>query len=109
MRKSFIDKHRAAMVDFMEDVLRIERWYLDPKNHEEVKKIASTFLKVPPDRFNWLFTKDDYYRDPNGLPDLDALQRNVDTTAELGFFKSSFKVKDYADLSVVKEAAARLK
>jgi NitT/TauT family transport system substrate-binding protein len=109
MRKSFIDKHRAAMVDFMEDVLRIERWYLDPKNHEEVKKIASTFLKVPPDRFNWLFTKDDYYRDPNGLPDLEALQRNVNTTAELGFFKSSFKVTDYADLSVVKEAAARLK
>jgi NitT/TauT family transport system substrate-binding protein len=109
MRKSFIDKHRAAMVDFMEDVLRIERWYLDPKNHAEVVKIAATMLKAPPERLNWLFTKDDYYRDPNGLPDLEALQRNVNTTAELGFFKSSFKVTDYADLSVVKEAAARLK
>jgi NitT/TauT family transport system substrate-binding protein len=30
-RKSFIDKNRAAMVDFLEDTLRVVRWYLDPK------------------------------------------------------------------------------
>ena len=29
-RKPFIDKNRAALVDFMEDTLRIVRWYLDP-------------------------------------------------------------------------------
>ena len=109
IRKSFIDKNRAALVDFMEDVLRIERWYLDPKNHDEVAKIASGMLKVPPERFGWVFTKADYYRDPNGLPDLAALQRNVDTTADLGFFKSSFNVKQYSDLSIVEEAAKRLK
>ena len=34
-RKSFIDKNRAAMVDFFEDMLRVVRWYLDPKNHDE--------------------------------------------------------------------------
>jgi len=32
-RESFIDKNLAALVDFMEDVLLIERWYLDPKKH----------------------------------------------------------------------------
>ncbi len=109
MRKSFIDKHRAAVVDFMEDVLRIERWYLDPKNHDEVAKIASGFLKVPPERFGWLFTKQDYYRDPNGLPDLAALQNNVNTAADLGVLKPGLVVSKYADLSIVKEAAARLK
>ena len=109
MRKPFIDKHRAALVDFMEDMLRIERWYLDPKNHAEVAKIASSFLKVPPERFGWLFTKQDYYRDPNGMPDLEALQRNVNTVAELGFIKSSFDVKKHADLSIVQEAVKRLK
>src|SRR5215468_10924571 len=35
-RKPFIDKNRAALVDFMEDTVRIVRWYLDPKNHNEV-------------------------------------------------------------------------
>ena len=109
MRKSFIEKNRAALVDFMEDMLRIERWYLDPKNHDEVAKIASGFLKIPPERFGWLFTKQDYYRDPDGLPDLTALQNNVDAAADLGFFKPEIIVPEYADLSLMKEAAARLK
>lgn len=109
MRKSFIDRNRAAIVDFMEDVLRIERWYLDPKNHDEVAKIASGFLKVPPERFGWLFTRQDYYRDPDGLPDLLALQRNVDAAADLGVFKPGLLVNNYADLSIVREAAARLR
>src|SRR4051812_6358906 len=39
-RKPFIDKNRAALVDFMEDSLRITRWYLDPANHKEAMEIA---------------------------------------------------------------------
>jgi sulfonate transport system substrate-binding protein len=109
MRKSFIDKNRAALVDFFEDVIRIERWYLDPNNHAEVANIASGFLKVPPERFGWLFTHQDYYRDPNAKPDLAALQRNVDTVTELGFFRAHLDVDKYSDLSVVEEAAKRLK
>lgn len=109
MRKPFIDKNRAALVDFFEDVIRIERWYLDPKNHAEVAKIASGFLKVPPERFGWLFTNQDYYRDPDAKPDLAALQRNVDTVTELGIFRAKLDVKAHADLSLVEEAAKRLK
>ena len=108
-RKSFIDKNRAAMVDFMEDMLRIERWFMDPANHKEVMEIASKVTKAPPERFGWLFTKQDYYRDPNMLPNLDALQSNINTTHELGFIKASLDVKKYADLSLVQEAAKRLK
>jgi sulfonate transport system substrate-binding protein len=108
-RKSFIDKNRAAMVDFMEDMLRITRWYTDPANHDEVAKIASNVTKAPPERFGWLFTKQDTYRDPNLLPNMDALQRNVDTTRDLGFVKKKIDISKYADLSLVKEAAKRLK
>jgi sulfonate transport system substrate-binding protein len=107
-RKSFIDKNRAAMVDFMEDVLRIERWYLDPKNHAEVVAIASRLLKVPPERLDWLFTKQDYYRDPDGKPDLDALTKNVEMTKALGFFSGSVDIEQHADLSLVEDAAKRL-
>jgi NitT/TauT family transport system substrate-binding protein len=109
MRQSFIDKHRAELVDFMEDMLRIVRWYLDPKNHDEAAKIASDLLKIPPERFGWLFTKKDYYRDRDMTPDLAALQRNVDTVADLGFIKSTFDVRKYSDLGLVQEAAKRLK
>ena len=108
-RKPFIDAHRAALVDFLEDSLRILHWYLDPKNHEAAAEIASQLTKQPPERFGWIFSKNDYYRDPNLMPDLDALQRNVDMTRDLGFAKGSLDVKGHSDLSLIKEAASRLK
>ena len=108
-RKPFIDKNRAAMVDFMEDLLRVVQWYIDPKNHDAAAQIASQLTKAPVERFGWLFTKQDNYRDPNMLPDLAALQRNVDTVRDLGFTKKHIDVKAHADLSLVQEAAKRLK
>jgi NitT/TauT family transport system substrate-binding protein len=108
-RKPFIDAHRAVLVDFLEDSLRILHWYLDPKNHDAVAEIASQITKQPPERFGWVFTTYDYYRDPNLMPDLDALQKNVDMTHELGFVKASFDVKAHSDLSLIQEAATRLK
>ena len=108
-RQTFIDKNRAAMFDYMEDLMRVVHWYLDPKNHDEVAKIASSITKVPPERFGWLFTKQDTYRDPNLMPNMEALQRNVDTTQELGFIKNKIDVKKYADLTLIEEAAKRLK
>jgi NitT/TauT family transport system substrate-binding protein len=43
------------------------------------------------------------------MPNLDALQRNVDMTKDLGFIRAKFDVKQYTDLSIVQEAAKRLK
>ena len=108
-RKSFIEKHRAALVDAMEDILQITRWYQDPRNHKEAVQAISRAVKIPSDRIDWVFTKTDYYRDFNLLPNLEALQRNIDTTHALGFVRSSFDVKKYVDLSIVEEAANRLK
>lgn len=108
-RESFIKKHRAAMVDFTEDMLQVVHWYLDPKNHAEVAKIASKLTHVPADRFGWVFTHQDCYRDADLMPDLAALQRNVETTRELGFVKKKIDVKNYADFSLLKDALARLK
>jgi NitT/TauT family transport system substrate-binding protein len=108
-RKSFIDKNRAALTDFMEDTLRIVRWYLAPANQKEVMEICARITKQPAERFTWAFTAKDNYRDPNMIPDLVALQRNVDLTRDLGFIKASFDVNKFADLSVVQDAAKRLK
>jgi sulfonate transport system substrate-binding protein len=108
-RKPFIDAHRAALVDFLEDSMRIERWYLDPKNHDAAAAIASQITKQPAERFGRLFTKQDYYRNPDMQPNLDALQKNVDMTKDLGFVNASFDVKAHSDLSLIDEAAKRLK
>jgi sulfonate transport system substrate-binding protein len=107
-RRPFIQAHRAALVDFLEDSLRIVHWYLDPGNHDAIAEIAAQLTRQPPDHFGWLYTKRDYFRDPNMLPDLDALQRNVDLTKELGFINAGVDVHAHSDLSLVEEAAKRL-
>jgi sulfonate transport system substrate-binding protein len=109
VRKPFIDKNRAALVDFMEDTLRIVRWYLDPANQKAAAEIASSVTKQPAERFGWLFTNKDYYRDRDMLPNLEALQRNLDMTTDLGFVKGKVDLTAHVDLSLVKEAAARIK
>ena len=58
VRKAFLEKNRAALVDFLEDSLVETRWYLDPANHAEAVQIAASFAKSPPALFeSWLFTK----------------------------------------------------
>jgi NitT/TauT family transport system substrate-binding protein len=108
-RKSFIDKNRAAMVDFMEDTLRITYWFLDPANHAEVVAIGSRLTKQPPERLGWVFTKQDYYHVPGMRPDLVALQRNVALVKELGLVGADTDVNKYSDLTVLDDAAKRLK
>jgi sulfonate transport system substrate-binding protein len=66
-------------------------------------------MKAPPERFDWLFTKKDYYRNPDMLPDLKALQANIDLTHQLGFIKAPMDVSKYTDLTMVQDAAKRLK
>ena len=113
-RSGFLQKNRAAAVDFMEDVIRAVRWYLDPANHKEAVEISARVSKRPAAAFDkWLFTKagqnGDYYRDPSMKPDLKALQANIDLQHQLGLVKASVDVSKHADLSVIEEAAKRVK
>jgi sulfonate transport system substrate-binding protein len=108
-RTPFIQKNRAALVDLAEDTMRIIRWYLDPANHKAAVAIAAKVTKQPPENFDaWLFTGKDYYRDPNMLPNMAALQENLKLTKELGFLKSDINIREYSDLSIVLEAVKRL-
>lgn len=109
MRASFIEQHHAAVIDLLEDTVRAYRWYADPANHKAAVDILAKFTKRPADQLDWAFTKRDNYRDPNGIVNLDELQHNVDAVHSLGFIKSSIDVSKYADLSLIKEAAARIK
>jgi NitT/TauT family transport system substrate-binding protein len=109
-RSGFLEKNRAALLDFMEDALRSRRFYTDPANHREVVDIVAGVTKLPPQQLEpWLFTKNDFYRDPNGLLDPAVLQDNIDKMVDLGFLKSGIDVKKYMDLGLVREAGARLK
>jgi ABC-type nitrate/sulfonate/bicarbonate transport system substrate-binding protein len=113
-RQGFLKQNRAAMVDFMEDAIRAVRWYIDPKNHGEAVQIASRVSKRPAAAFDkWLFRKagqnGDYYHDEDMRPDLKALQANIELQRDLGLVKASIDVAKHADLSIVEEAAKRIK
>ena len=109
-REGFLREHRAVVVDFLEDYLRVLRWYSDPANHARAIEIVSAFMKLPPDKISsWAFTKEDYYRDPRGRVDAAILQKNLDMQHELGYLKSPLEAKRYVDMSLIEEAAKRLK
>ena len=107
-RKPFIDKNRAALVDLMEDYGAVLRWYHDPANHKEAVALTANFLKRPPAAFEpWLFTKQDFFRDLDGKPDIKVVQDSIDKVKQLGFIKETVDVPQFADLSLVEEAAKR--
>jgi NitT/TauT family transport system substrate-binding protein len=108
-RASFLARNRGPVVDFLEDMLRARRWYTDPANKTQATAIIANFLKMPAAQLGWLFTKADYYREPNGLPDTDAIQNSLGILKEFGFLKGDIDVKTYTDTSLIREAAARIK
>jgi NitT/TauT family transport system substrate-binding protein len=108
-RAGFVAAHRAAMVDFFEDMMRTIRWFRDPANHEAAVTVAANLTKQPAAGLApFLFTKEDSYVDPKLEPNLDSLQKNIGVMKALGFINGDVAVKKYADLSLVEEAAKRL-
>jgi sulfonate transport system substrate-binding protein len=109
--KDYIASHRAVLVDLLEDYVRATRWFEDPKHRDEALQIVANVTKRPVEAYDkWLFLPGKgYYRGPDAMPDVDAVTANVKLQHELGMVKAAFDAKDYADLSLLKAAAARLK
>jgi sulfonate transport system substrate-binding protein len=108
-RAPFIAQHRAAIVDYLEDYLRGLRWFSDSANHREAVDRIARFTKSNPELLEWMFTKEDEYRAPDGRPDLASLQRTLDLAKDFAALRTGIDVNKYEDLSLVTEAAARLK
>ena len=109
-RSGLLAERHAAFLDFAEDMQRGLHYMLEPEHRAEAIEIAARFTKQPARNFeSWFLTKRDYFRDPAGRPNLENLQRNMDTQRELGFLKDPIDVKQYADFSFLDEAQKRLK
>jgi sulfonate transport system substrate-binding protein len=108
-RQGFLEAQRPAIADFMADAARARRFYLDPANHQEAVALVAKVAHIPPERLEPMFTAKDYYRNPDGLPDLDALQANIDLQRDLGFLKTGFDVRRFAALDLARAAVAALK
>jgi sulfonate transport system substrate-binding protein len=109
-RGSFLSAHRAAIVDFLEDYLRVLHWYQDPANRPAALQIIANFMKLPVEKISvWAFNKEDYYRPPDGRVSPEILQKNLDMQRERGLLKTSVDVSSHVDMDYIDEAAKRLK
>ena len=109
-RTNYIASRRAILTDLLEDYVRARRWYLDPANRTEAIAIVANFTKLPARNFeNWLFTSKDEFRDPDALPDVDAITRNIHAQHDVGLIKADLDASRYVDLGMLKDALARAK
>ncbi len=108
-KADFVAKNRAALVDFLEDNMRMRRWMFDPKTRIDAVRQLSDTTKLPAEAFaEWVYTTGDYYYDPHAMVDAARLQKNVEDMKTAGIIPTAIDVAPYVDMSLAKEAAARL-
>lgn len=107
-RADFLAKNKAALQDFFEDHVRAMRWFMDPKNKAQKNEIIGKFMKQPPENFDYMFTKADYYRDPYLIPNIKNLQAMVDASVKAKALPAPFEVAPHVDLTFVEEAKRRI-
>jgi NitT/TauT family transport system substrate-binding protein len=108
-KADWIAKNRAALVDFLEDHLRLRHWATDPATRMEAVKLVAKADKVSVDtEAQWLFTHEDNYRDPAALVDVARFQKNIDDVHRAGLTSGTLEAAKYIDTSIAHDAAARL-
>lgn len=106
----FIAKNRAALVDMLEDYLRLGRWFWDPANRKEALEIVAGITKVSASVLeNYSLTKKDAYRPRDEIPNFTSDQHVVQAQRRLGLAKAEIDLSSHADLSLIEEANQRLK
>jgi sulfonate transport system substrate-binding protein len=109
VRTDFFKANRAAMADFVEDYVRGVQWFEDKKNRAEAIKLLAKFSKQPEKNFEgWAFSEKDEPQASWAMPNMQALQANIDQFQKLGLIPRPFKAIDYTDLSMVQDAKKRI-
>jgi len=111
-KKDFIDANRAALVDMFADHMRAVRWFYDPANRERMLDIVTEVTKAPKESFaNYVFTKEDFFRDPNLYVAPTTIQNTIDKAVELGAISKEERLDvnpAYIDFSVIEAAKKQI-
>jgi len=109
-KADFIGKNRSALVDFLEDNIRMRRWMFDPRTRNDAIRLVADVGKIPVQKLGgWVYTNKDYYYDPNAMVDVKRLQKNINDMKSAGIVPAAIDVSRYVDLSLVTEAAGRVR
>jgi sulfonate transport system substrate-binding protein len=108
-RASFLAQHKDVVADFIEDWVRSRRWFMDKTNRPAAVHIIARFMHLPDSDLEYLFSDQDYYRDPWSVPNVPGIQKPIDAAYKVGVLKQPIQVAPkHADLSFVTEAKKRI-
>jgi NitT/TauT family transport system substrate-binding protein len=108
-KPEWIAKNRAALVDFVEDHIRMRHWVLDPKTHGEAIKLAAQLEKRPAAEIAHLWTEQDNFHHPDGMINAERLQKNMDDLVTFGLLPAKVDVTKIVDPTIQRDALARTK
>jgi NitT/TauT family transport system substrate-binding protein len=109
VRADYLAKNRAVLVDVLEDVMRFRRWITTPATRPAAIKVVSDVTKQPVAALeSWVYTAKDYFVAPDAMVNQARLQQNVVDMHRLGIAPATIDVAPHLDMSLAKEAAARL-
>lgn len=109
VRKDFLAKNRPVLVDFFEDYIRAQRWFLKPENRSQALAMIAKHEKKNVSRYGWAIQpKTGYYRGKDLRFDIKAFERTAAALHKLGFIKAPLDAAKVVDESIIREAAKRL-
>jgi ABC-type nitrate/sulfonate/bicarbonate transport system substrate-binding protein len=107
-KADYIAKNRAAVVDMLEDNIRLRRWAASSAGHDQAVKFLAEVVKKPAAEIDYAFTKNDNYYDPNAKVNVERLQKNIDDLVKIKLINQSIDAKAAVDPSLAEEAAKRV-
>jgi ABC-type nitrate/sulfonate/bicarbonate transport system substrate-binding protein len=106
-KADYIAKNRAAIVDMLEDNIRLRRWAAGA-GHDQAVKFLAEVVKKPAAEIDYAFTKQDNYYDPSAKANIERLQKNIDDLVKIKLINASIDAKAVNDASLSEEAAKRV-
>ena len=106
-KPDWIAKNRAALVDFVEDHIRMRHWVQDAPTHDQALKLASQIEKRPVEDIAYLWTKKDNFHHPDGQINVERMQKNFDDLVTFGLLPSRVEAAKHVDATIQREALAR--
>jgi sulfonate transport system substrate-binding protein len=108
-RQSFLAADPRVQA-FFDDYYRFLRYALDPKNRDEMIDIGAKLLNSSSDvGKTWWNTKEDFYRDVDGMPNIAAMKREMVTLKEYNLVPSEVDLDKWTNLSFIRKAVADYK
>ena len=107
-RTEWIKENRAALVDFLEDNMRLRRWMYDSTTRSDALKLVAEVTKQPIENFeSYVFTREDNYRDPHATIVVERFQNSLDILHKAGLLPARIDASIYIDTSLTEDAKAR--